>query len=259
MFLTDRLKHALSRFKTYKNWYAIIWPITRIKTVDRVLKTRLGPRVYVRNIFGPDFVVVHEMFCRDDYKIASIQYDCPEPVVLDIGANIGDFALLVHGLNPQAKIFAYEPEHFNLEVIKKNIGLNGAGQNIKIFPLAVAGTDGEKTFYVSQSEYAHTLEKNLRGNDLAQAITVNSTTIEQIFQENNINHIDLLKLDIEGAEYDVLYNLPQNLYDKIRYIALEIHDHPVHQKKSLIQFINEKGYAIKQSNKNPCVYLAKHN
>ena len=253
------LNHVLSRIKTYKNWFTIVWPVTRIISPQRILRTRLGPKIKVRSVFGPDFVVTHEMFYRDDYNISSIQFDCSEPVVIDVGANIGTFSLLVNCRNPRAKIFAYEPELSNYELTEENIRLNGVGHNIKCFSLAVAETEGNKTFYISTLEYAHSLEmENIEGGDFNKKITVNTTTIEQILKSNNLDRLDLLKLDIEGTEYAVLYNLPLDLYNKIKYIALEIHDHKTYQKEELVNFLTEKGYSVARSNKNPHVYLAKH-
>lgn len=252
-----RLGHLLSRVKTYKNWYSIVWPFTRLLlSSERILKTRLGSIIYVRNIFGPDFTVVHEMFYRDDYQTAALLHDSIYPVVLDLGANIGAFSLLVYNRNKNSRIFAFEPDIDNLEIIKKNIELNKASAKIKVFPLAVADTIGKKEFFLSKDAYAHSFEKDQVSATLSGSTIVESITIERILQDNNIDRVDLIKIDIEGSEFSVLYNLPDYVYDKIKCIVLEIHKSQKYNKDDLIMFLVKHGYIVQQSDKHSHVYLA---
>ena len=55
-------------------------------------------------------------------------------------------------------------------------------------------------------------------------VDVQSTTLEKIFDENNISNCDFLKMDCEGAEYEILFNLPEKIFKKINKICLEYHD-----------------------------------
>lgn len=255
--MIDTIKHVISRIKAYRNWYSIVWPMTRLLPKERILKTRAGPKMYVRNVFGPDFVVVHEMFFRDDYGARKLHLNVKEPVIVDAGGNIGAFSLLALALYPGARIFCYEPEASNLEAIKKNIKRNGADGHIKCFGEAIDSTAGTRTFYLSKAEYAHSLEKSADSSPHVGEVLVKTTTIERIMQDNRLATIDLLKLDIEGTEYSVLYNLPRKIYPDIRNIVLEIHDHPSEKKEALITFLAEQGYTVTESGTNPHVFLAR--
>ena len=255
--MIDTIKHVISRVKAYKNWYSIVWPMTRLLSRERILETRAGPMMYVRNIFGPDFVVVHEMFFRDDYGVRELHLNVSEPVIVDAGGNIGVLSLLALATYPNARILCYEPEASNLDIIRKNVRLNAAEKHITCFKEAIDNTTGMKTFYLSQAEYAHSLEKSADSRHAGE-ISVATTTIERIMQDNHIKRLDLLKLDIEGTEYSVLRNLPLELYPRIKNIVLEIHDHPSEKKEDLVRFLAEHGYAVAQSGTNPHVFLAQH-
>ncbi|MEK7646883.1 MAG: FkbM family methyltransferase [Patescibacteria group bacterium] len=232
--------------------------MTRILKKDRVLKIREGGgRIYVRNIFGPDFVVAHEMFSRDDYGLASVSFNSANPVILDIGANIGTFSIFAINLFKNAKIFAYEPEESNYRVLVDNIKLNKATDKAFPYQLAVGAESGKRTFFLSTSEYAHSLEQG-RVRCISGDQEVLCTTIEDIMQKNNIKFIDLLKLDIEGSEFEVLYQLPEKIYNNIQYIAFEIHEHGKHSADALLTFLKKKHFDIVQPPTHQNVYLLKN-
>lgn len=251
----ERLKHVASRIRAYKNYPTLIWPLTRILKEDRVMCARSGSKMYVRSIFGPHFVVVHEMFARDDYQISSVKLKS-NPTVLDIGANIGAFSILVANRHKDAKIFSYEPEKNNMGMLLKNIKLGLFGDRIFPKPLAVSDVSGTKNFFLSSAEDSHSLLQEFTGG--SDTVEVKCTTIKDILNDNKIDFVDLLKLDIEGIEYDILYNLPEEIFSKIGYLVLEIHDRRGYQRADLIQFIKDKNFTIVPSLKNRRVFVAKN-
>ena len=69
--------------------------------------------------------------------------------------------------------------------------------------------------------------------------------------------VDLLKIDIEGSEYEVLYQLPAALYQKIKNIVLEIHVRSGYAPGELVRFLEKQGFTVSVSPGNPHVYAAK--
>jgi len=120
----SRFGNVWTRIKTYNNWYVLTWPLNRLNGSAKILETKNGMRIFVRNIFGNDFVVTHEMFSRDDYQVSSLSPQSAEPVILDLGANIGAFTVFAAGLYSKARIFSYEPAETNFRTLIKNIELN---------------------------------------------------------------------------------------------------------------------------------------
>ena len=70
-------------------------------------------------------------------------------------------------------------------------------------------------------------------------------TLENFFKKNNIGKCDLMKMDIEGSEYQVLYSTPKKVFDKIDRIFLEIHKIENEPKADLINYLKKQGYGIK--------------
>ena len=252
----SRFAHVLTRIKVYRNWYSLVWPLNRLGGEDRVIQVRNGPKIYVRSIFGPDWVVVYEMFYRDDYQIAHLPLGI-KPVILDIGANIGAFTVLASHCFKDATIYSYEPAATNFEILKKNIALNDILNRLKPFQMAISTNSGEETMTYSDLEYAHSLiADQVETERVVKSEKVTCTTIADIMKDNSLDIIDLIKMDIEGLEYEVLFGVPDEVYKKIRYIALEIHDHKEYTAAKLIEFLEQKGFAVKRAPDHAKVYIA---
>lgn len=252
----DKLRHIVTRFKTYSNWYTLVWPATRLLPKRRTMRLRKGGKIIARSIFGEDFTVIHEMFNRDDYglkRVSPLQNNAP--TILDLGANIGAFSLLAAQCFPKAKIFALEPETENYEALKNNIQLNNLEGRINAINSAVAEQTGDRIFYISDYEYAHSLLQEQVEDGSNGTMIVHCTTIAQICENFHLDFIDILKLDIEGSEYEVLYQLPKNFYEKIEIICLEIHVSKSHQQEELILFLEHQGYRVFPSRTHPRVFL----
>src|SRR5262245_52899068 len=100
---TNTLRHVFARIAAYENCYLHVWPMTSILPEKRIIRPRSGMKMEVRSIFGEDFVVVHEMFSRDDYQMQSLRPQHTPPVIVDAGANVGAFSVLVASLFKNAR------------------------------------------------------------------------------------------------------------------------------------------------------------
>jgi FkbM family methyltransferase len=225
-------------------------------------ETGSGGRLYVRNIFSSDFVVAHEMFSRDDYGLCRIASVRDNPVILDFGANIGAFTIAAAMRFPEAKIFAYEPEEENFKILSKNIELNKL-QNIVIpHQAAIAGHDGVEKLFLSNFEYGHSLLKEFiveEKTNETEMLSVFCVTVESILETNRIRYVDLIKMDIEGSEYEVLYGLSDELYKCIDRIVLEIHEISGQSREKLKSFLQAKGFRVVQSKTHDRVYFCTKN
>ncbi|ACV24344.1 FkbM family methyltransferase [Methanocaldococcus fervens] len=149
-----------------------------------------------------------------------------------MGANIGVATLYFKTLYPNSKIYAFEPVPETFELLKKNVGnLEG----VEIFPYAV-GSEGEIT--ISYSEAGDVLSH--KNGNLKKNVVVKSISIKKFIEENKINHIDILKLDIEGSEIEVLRDLKDN-FNIIDNIVMEWH-YSIEDFKNLSKELNLKKY-----------------
>ena len=159
---------------------------------------------------------LEEIILRDDYEIKGLQ---PEPprTILDLGAQIGIFSLYAKILFPQVKVYAYEPYPRYVRLLKKNIVRNHFQDSIFPFPLACYSED-----VVRRKKQG----KPLTGEKAPEWFYPFNAAVSfaEILAANRLRAVDLVKMDVEGAEYDILYSLKINDLERIHRLCLEYHD-----------------------------------
>lgn len=122
----------------------------------------------------------------------------PGMTIVDIGANIGYYAVLA-GLRagPTGTIVAYEPDPTNLSFLEKNLERNGLTNAVAV-QKAVSNQAGIATFYLTEhNKGTHSLANN---RDVRETIEVETDTLDLSLRALGIEKVNVLKIDIEGAE-----------------------------------------------------------
>jgi FkbM family methyltransferase len=163
------------------------------------------------NGFHDEYEILKEMLVNEEYKI-----EIQPKVIFDLGSNVGG-ALLYFSLKyPEAKIFGFEPDPVNFERLQKNII---SLPNVKIFNMAVAGENGVRNFFVYPDKgISSSLTQRIEGQQPVSVITKN---LDSLIIDLKLEKIDLLKIDVEGAEYEIFSSLKQKT--KIGAIIGELH------------------------------------
>lgn len=205
-------------------------------------KLRSGLNVEVPHVLISAF---DEVFLRDVYKggTKDLSY---APVVLDIGANVGYFSLYMFSKYPQAKILAFEPLPVNYKLLEKHKEINSL-TNLTIDKRAVHGT--EKNIRINfNKDIEYSVGASVINRSSANtALHVQAVSIPDIFDDYNLLICDLLKIDCEGAEYNILFNCPDEFYHKIKNIVIEAHDWAPESEgtiNTLAAFLQSKKYAV---------------
>lgn len=124
-------------------------------------------------------------------------------VVLDVGAGEGIYALVSKCMRPTARVLAFEPLPAAVDVLRRNVALNG--YDIPCMPVALADFEGTARFY---AENPLTNEGSLLGNTGRAAVCeVPVRTLRSVAEEYALTGIDLIKIDVEGAESAVLVGM----------------------------------------------------
>lgn len=188
-----------------------------------------------------------ECFFDEDYVrgMEGILPSKKDPVVIDIGANVGYFSLWIFMKKPKAKVFAFEPMKSNFELLKKYASEN-PNFNFEFFNCAVAGKPGTLTLnYDAEDDFttAATVFDNTSQKD---KIEVEAKTLQAVMDEFGMTNVDLLKLDCEGAEYDIIYNLPDETFSRIDTIVMETHQGLAENENTaaMAGFLREKAYEV---------------
>jgi len=165
-----------------------------------------------------------------------------EDVVVDIGGHIGGFAVRAAKLATHGQVFAYEASSKNYTLLKKNRQLNNV-DNLHIHNQAVSHQSGEMKFYIPSDNGA--LGSLLQETDSPME-TVQATTLTDIITANNIEQINFLKMDVEGAEYDILLNCPTETFKKVKCIVMEYHEFEGDQRnhRDLVKLLQSSGFHV---------------
>ncbi|HVY01969.1 MAG TPA: FkbM family methyltransferase [Candidatus Nanoarchaeia archaeon] len=244
----NSIKTFLKIIKIYRNWPTVICDVLRLKRGNYICRMRNGLNFRVRSK-EKDVNIINEVFISRSYHNALKMLN-KESVVIDIGGHIGSFAILAGKIAKQGKVYSYEPFQGSYKILSENILLNELS-NVKAYNLAVTGNKN-KTIKL----YIKTIGEDFAGNSLygsGENVTVNTTNLAKIFSFNKIKRCDLLKIDCEGAEYEILYNTPRKIFDKINNIALEYHT-PFGDHIKLKSYIEKMGFQVTETSKG--VYFA---
>jgi FkbM family methyltransferase len=123
--------------------------------------------------------------------------------VLDVGANCGVFSVLVARRFPKARIYAFEPA----PALQKVLAANCAGLNIVILPTAVLDRLGDMELYINESSQQTNSMFRERVTPYARAVIslqVPTVTLDDFVSREELKKIDVLKIDVQGAEFAVL-------------------------------------------------------
>ena len=186
-----------------------------------------------------DRSIAAEIFKFREYRIAE-NVIRQAKIIIDVGAHIGLFSLYCHAINPLAKIFALEPEPNNIKRLTKTLALNTV-LSAKILPVALAGKTGKGRLILTPDSHNHYLGT---ADALEEGIIVKTLTLSALKKQEKLKQIDLLKMDIEGGEYDIFENLSATDYLGIKYIILEYHEDKERRRKDLEKILRENGFGV---------------
>ncbi|HEX8341000.1 MAG TPA: FkbM family methyltransferase [Tepidisphaeraceae bacterium] len=168
-------------------------------------------------------------------------------VVFDVGANKGDYTAEVMALFPNARIFAFEPTPDVLVGLKSRYA---GQQSVQVIDSAISDREGTLTFHVRPNSVWNSMLPNDTSKiapSESKEIHVRSTTIAAAANEHQIEQVDLLKLDIQGAEMLALQGAaPLLSAAKIGFVQLELNFWKIYagqaEFKTVSRFMFDHGY-----------------
>ena len=173
-----------------------------------------------RPIHG-DVTIINLIFGSQEYQLPTIK-DFQPKLILDCGGNIGCAAVYFANKYPGVKIYSIEPEKNNFKLLRFNTNFY-----TNVYPLYSALWDKETTICVKENNiYPDDTLGFMTFETTADAPdTVKTTTISKLLAESGFDEIDLLKVDIEGAEKEV-FGAPDvdEWLSKVKVLIIELHD-----------------------------------
>lgn len=227
----NKIKVALQAIRKFRNWYVLISVYFKtIKKGNVILETRNELKIKIRTN-STDIMQLGTVWFTKDYSMPGFEIK-DNDVVIDIGAHVGLFSLFASQFCKSGKIYCFEPIKENYEALLDNINLNKI-KNIVPLNLAVSKENEHVKIYLNSDESAHSIFPS--GDAFVE---VKSTTIETFFDEHKIENCNLMKIDCEGAEYEIIDSIPDGYFSRINKMIIEYH--LVDEKQELYQNLLKK-------------------
>jgi FkbM family methyltransferase len=216
--------------------------------IGRTVRLRNGMRIEVdpRDYIGRKIIAEG---CFEPETFEFIQsYIQPGMIFLDIGANVGQYTLLGSQLvGPGGKVYAFEPHPILSSVLSRNVGLNECS-NVLCEKLAVAEREGVQTlFHSPPNRFGETALVPYA--EQTESTPVRTVSVDAYVRSNMIEQVDLIKIDVEGAELHVLEGATDLLTGSAGLtLILEFNDGAArrfgHWLADLASFLRARGFAL---------------
>ena len=180
-----------------------------------------------------DMSVFEEIFVDRDYRMVEGILEKAQ-VVVDVGAHAGFFSLYARMANADAKIYAFEPAADNFQMMKENHKMNRV-KDVVLKNVAVAGEDGQRQFVLSGDSHNHSFFGK------GETIEVRAISLNTIFERYRLDEVDLVKMDCEGAEFEILESFEK--FGQVKAFYLEFHEYqPGMERDKLLNLLRNEGY-----------------
>jgi FkbM family methyltransferase len=221
-------------------------------------------RLVVRAEIGSFFVdpvshlgdlLIREGRYEPDMEATLRRYLRPGGVFADVGANEGYFSVLAGQIvGPAGRVIAVEPQARLRPVIEENARLNGL-QNVTLENVAVSDADGTAELYLAPDLNTGSSGLARQNRYAVPTQPVRTTTLAKLLSAAGIGPVDLMKMDIEGFEFEAILGSKDLFRDgSVRAFALELHPSVIrgrgHDADELVRFLNDCGYREDRSTGN---------
>mgnify|MGYP001602217114 CR=1 FL=1 len=203
----------------------IVFIFDRLRFYDAgrvlLLKTRLGPAFNIR-AGSSDMAEVAAIFSNSEYPkcIFPRKKGC---TIVDLGASIGSFSIYIASIldkyNP--RIYAIEPSSENYNLLLENITKNKMLSVISPVQAAVSDHNGKALLNIMGPKDTFRISSGKENNNCE---VCKSYSFRSLCKAIKVEKIDLLKIDIEGAEFEVIHDSIHILRDNVSSILIEIHE-----------------------------------
>jgi FkbM family methyltransferase len=205
--------------------------------------------------FGTYFLEQENLACWSDYSKRA-------KVIFDVGANLGIYSLTSAAINPEARLFAFEPTAAIAAHLRRTLEENDLNM-ITVVEKAVARTSGTAVLNLwgSKAEGNEGMNFVTQEAVATESVTIETVSLDDFCKLQGIEQIDLLKIDIQGNEPEALRGAERLLSEgRIRCIFTELNWETDPDKKApaweVVELLQKKGFVFASPTKNAVPKLA---
>ncbi len=223
--------------RVLKNWPSFLLAHLRRQQEPMAIQLRNGMSVKLRPSQS-DATMLMETWGMRYYTPPSHDVG-PDDTVVDIGGHIGSFTLYA-ATRTKETVLAFEPFPESFSLLQENVRRNRL-KNVILEQKAVFSRTGKMDLHLYDGP--HSGSNSLFHRNTGRKMRIQTITLDDAFRKHRIAKVDFMKIDCEGAEYDILFSLPKATLRKIRRISMEYHDAiNEHNHAELMRFFAENGY-----------------
>jgi FkbM family methyltransferase len=231
------LRTYLFLLRTFRNGIAIIQNLrhggylSHGPTLDRLIFWNGREIVHPAHRSGL-LPVLLELWYENAYRIGDFYEPRPDEVIVDVGAHVGLFTLLILADEPHSKVVALEPSGENFECLKQNVALLAPQATVSLHNIGIGGAFGKgrmEEIPTNRSFDARTLPAT---DDDA---TIDLVPLRHLFNLAGTDRLSLLKMDAEGGEYEAFVAADDSVFPKIERLVMEYHDNYVGGTSLMLQ------------------------
>lgn len=211
------------------------------KNTDINIKLKSGLQFVVR-ARTMDRSVIKEVWMMDVYDKFGIRVEKGDTVI-DIGAHIGVFSIYAAELSQTGKVFAFEPFIENFKRLEHHKKINNK-TNLSIYNKGVSDKTGKQTLHLSPDNNTGGHSLHLKNNS-SRTVEIETIFLPEFCAQNKIEKIDFLKLDCEGAEFEIL-NSSKEILNKVNKIIMECHPYGTHTVNEMIALLEAHQFDVKR-------------
>ena len=206
----------------------------RVMDVELRLRTRSGPVLVarIRDVGGPA-----DVFGLEEYDFPSVGWPRVRFVV-DIGAHIGSFSVWAVS-SYRCRAVAVEPNPEAFALLQRNVGQFGG--DVRCIQAALAAAPGVRTLVLGEDSAGTSLDPRTASGPV-KTIEVEAITLAQAIEMAAFPQVDVLKVDIEGAEHEIFMNLDAGLLDAVQTVLVECHKRPGRSSDGIVEALAREGF-----------------
>lgn len=207
------------------------------------LRLRAGLTIYHDWPVDPVFLLFQEIFLFRCYVGDEFYTPQPNHMVLDVGANIGVFAIYLSSIAPGIHVDCYEPSPVTCEKLNVNIKANRLERRVVSHQSAIWRDDSSQMLLDYQSSGRKSFFDDTRETKKLPAERVACVTLATAIQSCSAKQIDFLKIDAEGAELEIVESGSKEAWSRINKVALEYHEElRPGVKDKIVNFLRKIGF-----------------
>jgi len=198
-------------------------------------------RAFNFRTYTGDTDIFYEIFYKQVYALPAEVFNTATCIV-DLGANTGIASLYFQSKAPGASIICVEPDKDNFAMLQRNLIPDNNDNSIKCLQAAISGEDRFLNFSSNPVKY------NSRLGEGPDSYQVQAMSMPSLFKMYGLQKVDILKMDIEGAEHDV-FSGNLDCLNVVDHILIEIHQSS--DVEPILTALRIHGFAIKQLDADP--------